>query len=78
MKLSIKIIIPVLLVPLALTAQAPQPPIDRSKMYELGNKRLRGELLTPEEEKYLKDFMTSLPNRPSRTPGSIRRTNPSA
>ena len=39
------------------SSQPPQPPIDRGKMYELGNKRLRGELLTPEEEKFLKDFM---------------------
>jgi len=58
LNLFLKIAIPILCLPLAAPAQTSKAPSGQSKEYELGNKRLRGELLTPEEEKLLKDLVT--------------------
>jgi hypothetical protein len=58
MNLFIKIVIPALFLSFVVCAQSSGSPKATSKEYELGNKRLRGELLTPDEEKILKEIVT--------------------
>lgn len=56
MKMLLRIFVPVLFLAFTAGAQPSEAPADRSKEYQLGNKRLRGELLTPEEEKILREI----------------------